>query len=140
LNTVQARKIFLWNDLFVLLWRFLLFSMGSEFWYVIIQVIHLLPPVAKWPLKIEKKLWNLQIWFVEKFTFGRCNLFQTIFFLEQIFIKNCLKKISCLDFSIRMWLMAYKINICKPFRKMFDSFWIKTDLLRRIFSVLRIEL
>jgi hypothetical protein len=63
------------------------------------RVIHLLPPVAKWPLRIEKNLWNLQIWFVEKFTFGRYNLFQKkFFFYEQIFIKSCLKKKNMFKF------------------------------------------
>jgi hypothetical protein len=63
------------------------------------RVIHLLPPVAKWPLRIEKNLWNLQIWFVEKFTFGRYNLFKKkFFFYEQIFIKSCLKKKNMFKF------------------------------------------
>jgi hypothetical protein len=49
---------------------------------------------------------------------------------EQI-LKKKLKK-SHLDFCIRMWLMAYKINICKPFRKMFDCFWIKSILMEKL--------
>jgi hypothetical protein len=71
-----------------------------------------------------------EIWFVEKITFDRNNLFQKKFFKEQIFIKNCFKK--KLNFCIRMWLMAYKINICNPFRKIFDSFWIKSILMEKL--------
>jgi hypothetical protein len=54
------------------------------------------------------------------------------FYWPDIYKKLFFKKKICSNFCIRMWLMAYKINICNPFRKMFDSFWIKSILMEKL--------